>query len=51
MVINYEKGSVMFVIKEVVTLVSIQMMSNKRSKNSGNETKNFGKINANTTYF
>lgn len=38
-------------VKKVVTLISIQIMSNKRQKNFRDKTENFVEIKTNTIYF
>lgn len=49
--INHEEESIIFVAEKVSTLASIQMMSNGRQKNFGDETENFVEIRANTMDF
>lgn len=51
MAVSHEKQNVLFVAKNVVTLTSIQMISNGEQKNFKNKTENFAKINRNITYF
>lgn len=49
--ISQGEKSVTFMAKKVVTLISIQMISNRKQKNFGDKTKNSAKIKANTTHF
>lgn len=49
--VSYIKKSIIFVIKKVIALISIQTMSNKRQKNFRDKTENFVEIRANITHF
>ena len=51
MVVNHGEESVIFVGKKFVALVSIQIISNGKEKNSRDEIENFVEIKANTIYF
>lgn len=49
--ISHKEKSVIFVIKKVVALISIQIISNGISKNFGIKTENFLEIKTNTIHF
>lgn len=49
--INYGKKSVMFVVKKIVTLMSIQKISNKKQKIFEDKTGNFVERKRNTMHF
>ena len=51
MAINHKIESVIFMAKMVVTLISIQIISNRKQKNFGDKTENFVEIRANITHF
>lgn len=51
MAVSHGEESVIFLIKKVVALVSIQMMNNGKLKNFGDETKNSVEIKINITHF
>ena len=51
MVVSHGEESVIFVVKKVVALANIQIMSNGRQKNFGDETENSAEIKANITLF
>lgn len=48
---SYREKNIIFVAKKVVTLISIQTMSNRRQKNFRDKTKNFMEIKANIIHF
>lgn len=48
--ISHRETSVIFVTKKIITLISIQIMSNKKQKNIGDETEIFVKIISNITH-
>lgn len=45
------KKSVLFMIKKIVALISIESMSNRKKKNFRDKTENFIKIKTNIIYF
>ena len=49
--VSYRKKSIIFVAKKVITLISIQKMSNRKQKNFRDKTGNFVKIKTNTMHF
>lgn len=51
MAISDGEKSIIFVAKRIVTLASIQIICNKRQKNSGHEIENSMEIKINITYF
>lgn len=51
MAASHREKSVIFVAKEVVALISIQTMRNRRQKNFRDKTENFVEIKANTMHF
>lgn len=51
MAVSYEEESVIFMAKKLITLASIQMMSNRREKNFEGKTENFMEIKVNIIYF
>lgn len=50
-VVNHGNGIVMFVTKKVIVLTNIQMINNKRQKNSGDESEYSVKIKVNIMHF
>lgn len=51
MAVSLREKSVLFVAKKIISLISIQMITNRSRKNSKDKTENSVEIKTNITYF